>query len=141
MDTRWSRLLSVCRAHGNDAEDPRDAAHEMCHVFETEMTDWDDWRRDSIHRGVLLLDRKERGSRANLWLSELRARVVEETVCRELGFEIPKWDVRMMTAVREAMHYSLPYAIKDGHLLKVVKKQLLTKQAHDWIMSVANDEA
>ena len=77
------------------AADLRDAAHEACHALESDLRG--KWTRDRIHtkltRGVF--------SRMFLVESEIKARAVEQIVCKRLGVETDPVDSWAAVALLE----------------------------------------
>lgn len=86
--------------------DVRDAAHEVFHALTAKLPE--PWRREATHAALVRLFPGRR--RAELWVHELHARVVEQRVCRELGVD-PRGDLSrwVYQSAFEALKTSVPH--------------------------------
>ncbi len=101
-NTNPETLIAIIRAHGNDAINLRDAAHEAHHAIEAGVPAGK-WDRETIHRYVV------RMGRADAARSEIRARAVEQIVCRRFGVDcgtVEKW---ALIAYMEAAKHRIPF--------------------------------
>jgi len=87
-------IVQWAQAHGSDAKEPRDAAHEGYHGWSLGVSNWD---REEIHAAIMELDRPYRVRQ------EVEARAVEWIVCEELGidYDLSHW---CMISAMEAVH-------------------------------------
>lgn len=104
MSNKAEVFLAAVRAMGSDAADVRDAAHEAHHALTSGLKQT--WTRDRIHDA--LMDRFER-VRANLWLHEIEARVVEQIICKKLKVKTEPLDHWLAISAMEAIKFHLPY--------------------------------
>ncbi len=98
-------LVALCKAHGNNASDVRDAAHEIYHAQAIAEQDWTDWDREVVHAHLV-----GQFARAELWLHELKARAVEQLVCKHFDYDcgpLSKW---VHISAMEAIKFGMPYA-------------------------------
>ena len=88
-----------------DRGDFRFAVHEAAHGIETGAKKWSS---DTLNRAL----EDTSTFRANLWVSELRARIVEERVCAEFNipYVLKDW---LHMSIMEAVKWRLPYADLD----------------------------
>ena len=95
MNVQDAIILAV-QEKGSDATDVRDAAHEMCHAFESEA---DNWSRNGIHDALKTMYGRQPG---DLLRAEVLARAVERKVCEhfEVEYDIEHW---LMMAAMETM--------------------------------------
>lgn len=77
-----ANVIAAVRRRGSTAADLRDAAHEACHALESDLRG--KWTRERIHAKLT------RGAFSGMFLveSEIKARAVEQIVCKRLGVEI-----------------------------------------------------
>lgn len=101
-------LVALCKKHGNDASDIRDAAHE---IFHAQTADTQNWDREVVHK-KLVRALKPMG-RAGLWLHELQARAVEQIVSKHFGYDCGTLESWVHVSMMEAMKFGLPYAEFD----------------------------
>lgn len=99
-------LVALCKSKGNNASDIRDAAHEIFHAREAGSKSWD---REAVHRA---LTRKMAGP-AFLWIHELKARAIEQLVCKHFGFDCGTLEHWVGISIFEALKRGLPYAEMD----------------------------
>jgi hypothetical protein len=96
-------LIALCKEHGNDADNIRDAAHEIFHARYAGTKSWD---REVVHQA---LSRKfrQRGP-AFFWLHELRARAVEQIVSKHFGYDCGPLAGWVHTSILEAIKRGMP---------------------------------
>lgn len=87
-----ARVVAKARAHGNDAQDARDAAHELAHVAQVNriMSQFcGPYERENIHRQLARAARKGCGGffgpEVQMAVFEFEARAVEWLVCDAIG--------------------------------------------------------
>lgn len=101
-------LIALCKEHGNDAANIRDAAHEIFHARYAGTKNWD---REVVHRA---LSRKfNQMGPAFFWLHELRARAVEQIVSKHFGYDCGALAGWIHTSILEAIKNGLPSADFD----------------------------
>jgi hypothetical protein len=102
-------LIAYCNARKSGSRSVRDAAHEAFHALT--VGEKKNWSREHIHRK--LLRKFGKGNGARLWLHELKARAVEQLVCKKLEVEIDDLDHWVMMSCIEAIKNGLPQGDPD----------------------------
>jgi hypothetical protein len=115
-------LIAVIRAHGNDATNLRDAAHEAHHAIEAGVPAGK-WDRETIHRYVM---RMRQGDAAR---SEIRSRAVEQIVCRRFGVDCGTVEHWSFIACMEAMKYRIPFFQSVDTVVDLVTRTMATPEA------------
>jgi hypothetical protein len=125
-------IIRYIQAKGSDATDLRDAAHEAHHALVAGARRWD---RNSIHNALM---RYTKGAPGALVFEEVKARAVEQLVCKDLGVEC--WPVE------KAAHIAWMETTKSLRLLvptnffdEAIKKHLdspTTRAAADAIIKL-----
>lgn len=113
-NSRAQYVIEAVRARGGNPRDLRDAAHEASHAIEAKVPDGK-WERESVHGYILKLEKKL--GRSAMIGSELRARAVEQIVCRRLGTDpgtVDRWAlVSAIEAAKRGLSFiSVPDAVK-----------------------------
>lgn len=115
------KLLRAIQARGSDATDLRDAAHEAHHAIFARVKGR--WTRKNIDRALQKLHRSDRVG------DEMRARAVEQLVCRFLGVDpgtVEKWAGISCLESMQIDKLGIPYdAMMEG-----VQRRLKDSQAH-----------
>jgi hypothetical protein len=96
-------LVALCKQHGNDAQNIRDAAHEIFHARAAGTENWD---REVVHRKLKRVFPRP----AFLWLHELKARAIEQLVSKHFGYDCGALEGWVHTSIMEAIKYGLPFA-------------------------------
>ena len=105
MKPSFELLMVAVTSRGSDADDPRDAAHEACHALDARMRG--PWEREAIHRAL----ERRHGRIGDLIFAEVRARAVEQIVCRDLGVDphsVEHWATIVVLETSQRMHIALP---------------------------------
>lgn len=115
-------LIAIIRAHGNDATNLRDAAHEAHHAIEAGVPAGK-WDRETIHSYVM---RMRPGDAAR---SEIRSRAVEQIVCRRFGVDCGTVEHWAFIACMEALKYRIPFFAEMGTVVDLVTRTMATPEA------------
>lgn len=121
-DNNPETLIAVIRAHGNDATNLRDAAHEAHHAIEAGVPAGK-WDRETIHRYVMKM---RQGDAAR---SEIRSRAVEQIVCRRFGVDCGTVEHWAFIACMEAMKYRIPFFQSVETVVDLVTRTMATPEA------------
>ena len=128
-DTKPETLIAIIRANGNDATTLRDAVHEAYHALES-GTPAGKWDRETIHRYVTKM------GRGRAALSEIRARAVEQIVCRRFGVDCGTVDHWAFIACMEAMKFRTPFFGDVATVIDLIKQTMATPEAETWADTV-----
>jgi len=106
-------LIAYATSHGIEAIDVRQAAHEIAHVQDAKLPQAIPWSYDEVYRGALAVCTGSDGKldRAAYVRLEIRARAIEQIVCRELGepYDVLAWTgICYMEFARECLLDLLP---------------------------------
>lgn len=129
-------LLAALQAHGVDARDVRDGAHEACHALAWGVPT--PWTRENISEAAP--DRF-----AGKFRAECVARAVEQLVCESVGAECADIEDRACTAAMEALKfdgYSVPRGL--GMWVRVITDCLTSDESKGLaarILALANTES
>lgn len=122
-------LIAIIRANGNDATTLRDAAHEAHHAIES-GTPAGKWDRETINRYVTKM------GRGNAARSEIRARAVEQIVCRRFGVDPGTVDHWAFIACMEAMKFRAPFFGDMATVIDLINRTMATPEAEAWADAV-----
>jgi hypothetical protein len=119
------KLLAAIQAHGCDATDLRDAAHEAHHALFAKVKP--PWERERIHQ-ALMRRAKGRLASGQLVIYELNARAVEWIVCErfDITYDLTKWaDIMWWETAK-----SLRICLRDiGWVAKLITQRKATAEA------------
>lgn len=118
-------LIEICQAHGNDARNVRDAAHEAFHALVVNAKK--SWDREKVHRA---LKRKFKVP-AMLWLNEMQARAVEQIVSQHFEYACAPLETRIHLSIMEAIKFQMPYGDFDTSL-RCAQRYLTDPEVQQW---------
>lgn len=117
--TTARRIVAAVQAHGSDADDLRDAAHEAVHGLLGNLTSWG---RNDIGRALV----RRLGTpfeQSEVLSEEITARAVEAIVCERLGVA---HDIEQFAGVTlwEALHNRVHIPVGDAEFAGFVRTRM-----------------